>query len=99
MEKVKINFVILIFLMTGCSGIKVINPNNENKEKGTKMVDFSGGSPKIVSTHTCKIESMGYRLSAIGKTEKEARVEVLAKCHDRTTISFCKEDKIICTEN
>lgn len=89
----------IVLLFTGCAGMKVINPNDENKDKGTKMLDLSSGSPKIISTYSCKIESMGHRVTALGKTEKEARTEVMAKCHDRTLLSFCKEDKITCTEN
>ncbi len=89
----------LIVLLAGCSGMKVINPNDENKDAGTKMLDFSDGSLKIVSTYSCKLESMGHKFNALGKTEKEARIEVLAKCHDRTVISFCKEDQIKCTKN
>lgn len=94
-------FLVVIWGMFsfGCAGMKVINPNDQNQEAGTKMVDFSGGSFKIVETYSCKIESMGHKVTAIGKTEKEARVEVLAKCKDRTVISFCKEDQISCVKN
>ncbi|MBK8200985.1 MAG: hypothetical protein IPK68_01210 [Bdellovibrionales bacterium] len=99
MSKYRLCLAIVIFLLTGCSGMKVIHPNDENKNSGTKMLDLSGGMPKIVSTYTCKLQSMGQRVSAIGKTEKEARAEVLEKCHDKTLVSFCKEDKITCTQN
>lgn len=99
MSKYRLCLVIVLFLLTDCAGLKVIHPNDENKDSGTKMLDLSEGSPKIVSTYTCKLQSMGHRVSAIGKTEKEARAEVLERCHDRTLISFCKEDKITCTQN
>lgn len=90
---------IVMYLLTGCAGMKVINPNDENKDKGTKALDFSDGMPKIVSTFSCKIKSAGQTVTAIGKTENEARAEALAKCRDRTLISFCKEDQITCTKN
>ncbi|MBK9038494.1 MAG: hypothetical protein IPL83_04905 [Bdellovibrionales bacterium] len=88
-----------MFFLTGCAGMKLIHPNDENKNNGTKALDLSEGRLKIVSTYTCKLQSMGHRVSAIGKTEKEARAEVLEKCHDKTLVSFCKEDKITCTQN
>lgn len=93
--------VIFIFLiLTSCAGVKVINPNDETgKDKGTKMVDWSGASPKIVSTYSCRLKSMGNRFSAIGKTEADARKEVVAKCHDRTLISNCKADEVTCEKN
>lgn len=99
MLKILFHLGIMIFLLNGCAGIKVINPKDENKEKGTKMLDFSEGGPKIVSTFSCKLQSMGQKISAIGKTEKDARAEVLAKCHDKTMISFCKEADIKCEPN
>ncbi|MBK7842238.1 MAG: hypothetical protein IPJ71_00880 [Bdellovibrionales bacterium] len=99
MSKTILGIFIVMSSFAGCSGLKVIHPNDENKDSGTKMLDLSEGSPKIVSTYTCKLQSMGHRVSAIGKTEKEARAEVLERCHDRTLISFCKEDKITCTQN
>jgi hypothetical protein len=88
---------VVLFLFVGCSGMKVINSNVENK--GTKMLDFSDGTPKIVSTYSCNMRSSGQTISAIGKTEKEARAETLAKCRDKSIISFCKEDQISCIKN
>lgn len=88
-----------MFVLSGCAGMKVISPKDENKDKGTKMLDLSSGSPKVVSTYKCKLDSMGHKFSALGKSEKEARDEVLARCHDKAIITFCKSDKITCVQN
>ncbi|MDG0816262.1 hypothetical protein [Bdellovibrio svalbardensis] len=94
--------VLVLFLsvlsIVGCSGIKVINPNEENNA-GTLAVDASGGQLKLVATYTCKLDSMGNRFSAVGKTEDEARKEVVARCHDRTLFSVCESDKVKCVKN
>lgn len=79
--------------------MKVINPNNQNQNAGTLAVDVSEGQLKLVSTYTCKLESMGNRFSAVGKTEAAAREEVVAKCHDRTLLSFCKPENVKCLQN
>jgi hypothetical protein len=92
--------VLFLASLTGCSGMKVIHPNDVNKDAGTKMLDLSGGTPRIVSTYTCKLLSVdGTRLSALGKTEADACKEVLAKCRDKTLMSVCKEDKVTCVSN
>lgn len=83
----------------GCSGVKVIHPKEENKNAGTRALDLSGGTPRIVSTHTCNLESMGARFSALGKTEEDARKEVLAKCRDHALMTFCKADQVTCVKN
>ena len=90
-------FAMTLMLITGC-GLKVINPNEPNN-KGTLALDVSEGSPKLVATYTCNLESMGNRFSAVGKSEAEARQEVVAKCKDRTLISNCKLDKAKCSKN
>ncbi len=96
--KFKITLVVaMLAVFTGC-GLKVINPNEPNN-KGTLALDMSSGSPKLVETYTCKLESMGNRFSAVGKTEAEARTEVVAKCQDRTLISNCKADNAKCEKN
>jgi hypothetical protein len=81
--------------------MKVINPNDPaTKNAGTKALDFSGGTPKIVSTFTCSIvASNGTKVSAIGKTEAEARKEALAKCRSETIVSFCLEKNLKCAAN
>lgn len=83
--------------MTGC-GLKVINPNEPNN-KGTLALDASGGQLKLVNTYTCKLESMGHRFYAVGKTEEEARQEALAKCRDHSVLSFCKIENAKCEKN
>ncbi|HEX4923790.1 MAG TPA: hypothetical protein VFV50_06880 [Bdellovibrionales bacterium] len=88
----------MIFL-TGCAGMKVVNPSEQNPEAGTKMVDWSGGKPKIVETYSCSHGTGKNRITALGKTEIEAREEALAKCRDRTVVSFCSADKITCVKN
>lgn len=89
---------VMIVLFTGCSGLKVVNPEEE-KDKDTKMLDFSSGKPQIVSTYSCRMHNMGKWVTALGKTEKEARAEVLAKCRDTTIISICEENKVTCKQN
>lgn len=89
---------ILVLLSSGC-GLKVINPNDQNKNEGTLALDVSDGKVGLVATYTCKLESMGNRFSALGKTEEEARKEVLAKCQGRTMLSFCKAENITCVKN
>lgn len=93
----KILLVVILTIGTGC-GLKVINPNEPNN-KGTMALDMSSGSPKLVATYTCKLQWMGNRFSAVGKTEAEARTEVVAKCQDRTLISNCKADNAKCEKN
>lgn len=94
----KIVLVIMALSFFGC-GMKVINPNDQNPNEGTLAVDVSGGKLKLVSTYTCKLESVGNRFSAVGKTEAEAKNEVVAKCKDRTLISFCNPEKVTCIKN
>lgn len=89
----------VVLLITGCAGIKVINPKDQNPNAGTLALDASGGGLKLVETYTCKLESMGNRFSAVGKTEEEARKEVVARCQDRTLLSFCKPEKVTCLKN
>lgn len=90
--------LIAMVLFSGC-GMKVIHPNDQNKDEGTLAVDLVNGQPKLVATYTCKLESMGNRFSALGKTEEEARQEVMAKCQGRTMLSFCKPEKVTCVKN
>jgi hypothetical protein len=83
----------------GCAGVKTVNPKEQNKNAGTLALDLSGGRPKLVATYTCNLESMGNRFSAIGKTEDDARKEAVAKCRDKTILSFCKPEKATCVKN
>lgn len=95
------SFVLLIpFLLaiSGCAGLKVIDPR-EPDNTGTMALDVSDGRPRLVATYTCKMKSMGHRFSAIGKSEEEARKEVLARCQDKTLLSFCEKEKIECFKN
>lgn len=83
--------------LCGCSGLKVVD-SNENA--GTKAVDVSGGNLKLVDTYTCKIvASNGQRVSAVGKTENEARNEAIARCRDKTLISVCSYKNVTCVKN
>lgn len=86
-----------VLLLSACAGMKVVNPNDKNKNAGTKMLDLNTG--KIVDTFDCKIESPGKNYSATGSTEQEARDEVLARCRSGTLISFCESDKVRCVQN
>lgn len=89
----------IIFLMiaiSGCAGLKVVNPN---ENKGTLAVDTKDGKLKLVETYTCKLSSMGNRFSAVGKSEAEAREEVVARCRDKTLLSFCKSEDAKCEKN
>ncbi|MEK6775133.1 MAG: hypothetical protein AABY64_14425 [Bdellovibrionota bacterium] len=96
----KMVFCSSVLLFSGCAGIKVINPNDQNKNEGTLALDLASGKPKLVATYTCKIvASNGNRVSAIGKTEEEAQKEALAKCRDQTVISFCESKNLKCTKN
>lgn len=97
MKKLTAIFVLLV--LVGCAGIKVIHPNDVNKEQGTRMLDWTGGKPSIVETYSCKLFSNGNRFQAIGKSESEARAEVLARCRDGSVVSFCNADKINCFKN
>jgi hypothetical protein len=90
-----------LFLSLGC-GMKVVRPDEKDKNAGTKMVDWSGGKPKIVSTYSCSIvvvANNNEKVIAIGKTEDEARKEVLAKCRDQTLVSICLEKNVKCVAN
>lgn len=83
----------------GCAGMKVVTPE-EQENKGTKQLDFSGGSLKVVDTYTCSIVAgNGKRVSAIGKTEEDTRNEAMAKCRDQTLVSFCKVENVRCVKN
>lgn len=87
-------------LFSACAGMKVVNPNDQNKEAGTLALDLSSGKPKLVETYTCKIvASNGNRVSAVGKSEDEARKEALAKCRDQTVVSFCELKNVKCEKN
>lgn len=88
----------LPFLLSACAGMTVINPN-EKSNKGTLALDTSGGQVRLVETYTCKLDSMGKHYQAVGKSESEARDEVLAKCRDNAVLSFCKPEKTTCAKN
>lgn len=90
-------YAMMMLSSAGC-GLKVVNPEDE-RNKGALAVDYSGGGVKLVATYTCKLDSMGNHFSALGKSEDEASKEVLARCKDRTAISFCEPAKIKCFKN
>lgn len=91
----KYTFLILTTYFSAC-GLKVIHPEDE-KNKGTMAVDWSAG--KIVATYTCKLVGVGKTYQATGKSEDEAKKEVVARCHDGTLISICNKDKVSCWKN
>lgn len=90
---------LLFILLAGCAGLTVINPNDKNENAGTLAVDMKDGKLQLVGTYTCNLDSMGNRFSAVGKTEDDTRNEVLARCQDRTLLSFCKAENIKCLKN
>ena len=66
------------------------------------MVDWTGSTTKIVSTYSCSIVTVtadNKKVTAIGKTEAEARKEALAKCKDQILLSFCREENVKCVQN
>jgi hypothetical protein len=94
------NFVLIFCLLAAAlsCGLKVVDPDDQ-KNKGALAVDASGGSLKLVPTYTCKVQSMAKRFSATGKSEDDAKKEVLAKCRDASIVSFCKSENIKCFKN
>jgi hypothetical protein len=86
--------ILAVLLLANC-GMKVVKPGEEKND--TKMVDWSSG--KIISPYNCKLESMGNKFSALGKTEEDARKEVIAKCRDKAVVSFCKAENVTCAQN
>ncbi len=98
-KNVKLGTLFFLLLQSGCAGIKVVNPSDQNKNTGTLSLDATGGQLKLVGTFTCKLQSLGKRYSALGKSESEASKEVVAKCHDGTLLSDCKSENVKCIEN
>lgn len=94
-ELSKFTVIVLTTYIAAC-GLKVVNPEDE-KNKGTMAVDWSKG--EIVSTYTCKLVGIGKTYQAVGKTEAEAKKEVIARCQDGTLISVCNADKVKCFKN
>jgi hypothetical protein len=88
--------VVLPFFI-GC-GLKVVDPEAD-KNKGTLQLDISGGGLKLVETYTCKLSSGAKKYSAVGKSEAEARAEVVARCRDGSVISNCKAEDAKCSKN
>lgn len=93
-------FIILFsfsFLLTSCSGVKVIHPKDQNKNAGTLALDKNG---KLVGTFTCSlVASNGKRVSAIGTTIDEARENALSECRSKTFISVCLAKNTKCVSN
>ncbi len=96
----KFIFPLLSFaIISGCSGLKVVDPNKPDNT-GTLQVDYSGGGLKLVGTSTCTmVGANGKRIYATGKSEAEARQEAIAQCQNETVLSFCKVSKISCERN
>lgn len=99
MNKFNLLLVTAAILISGCSALKVVDPNKP-KTEGTLQVDYSGGSLKLVGTYTCTmVGANGRRVYATGKSEEEARKEALAKCQSETAVSFCNHSKMACEKN
>jgi hypothetical protein len=96
----KLHFLVFVAsLVSGCAGMKVVDPNKPNN-KGTLQLDYSEDGLKLVGTHTCAmVGANGRRVYATGKTEEEARKEAIAKCQDQMVVSFCKSSKMSCEKN
>lgn len=89
----------LAILLSGCSGLKVVDPNKPDT-KGTLQVDYSGGTPRLVGTYTCTmVGANGQRVFATGKSEEAAREAVIGKCQEQTVVSFCRSSRISCDKN
>lgn len=99
MKKATLLTSLILFFTVGCSGLKVINPNDQNKDQGTLALDTTDGKLNLVPTFTCKVESMGSKFSAVGKDQTAATNEVIAKCRNKTALSFCKFEKVTCQKN
>jgi hypothetical protein len=102
MKKIGLYLILLAFSgsLLSCAGMKVVNPNDKNENQGTKALDLSSGKLTVVDTYSCKIvASNGQRVSAIGKSEEAARKEALAKCRDKTHVSFCDVKNLKCEKN
>jgi hypothetical protein len=91
-------FALVFSVFIGCAGLKVVDPEAD-KDKGTMQLDTSGGGFKFVATYTCKLNSGGKKYSALGKSEAEARAEVVARCRDGSLISNCKAEEATCKKN
>lgn len=99
MNKYFFIFASVAALTSGCSGLKVIDPNKPDT-KGTLQVDYSDGGIKLVGTYTCTmVGANGKRVYATAKSEEEARKEAIAKCQSETVVSFCNVSKISCQKN
>lgn len=80
----------------GCAGMKVVDPQ-KSKDQGTLQLDYSGGAVRLVGTVGCTmVAANGQRVYAREKTEDEARREVIAKCRDKTVVSFCESARVEC---
>ena len=92
-------FLSMILILSGCSGLKVVDPNKPDNA-GTLQVDYSAGGLKLVGTYTCTmVGANGKRIYATGKSEADARQEAIAQCQNETVVSFCKISKISCEKN
>lgn len=92
-----VSLIILILMLASCAGVKVIHPNDKNKNAGTLALDKNG---KFVKTFTCSIvASNGKRVFAVAKNEKDAHDEAIAKCRDKTIISVCLSKNVKCEKN
>jgi len=98
-SEIMMMFVGLLLTLSGCAGMKVVNPNDPyEKNSGTKAVDWQSG--QIVDTYTCKYGSIGTRFSAVAKSESEARNEVIAKCKSEMVLgNVCKPENVQCKKN
>lgn len=99
MKKNILLFIFVAALISGCAGLKVVDPKKA-KDNGTLQVDYSNGQLKLVGTYTCTmVGANGRRVTATGKSEEEARKEAFAQCRNETVVSFCDVSKVSCAKN
>ena len=90
--------ILSLLILSGCTGMKVIRPGDENQNKGTKALDWKTG--QLVETYSCSIVAgNGKRVISTEKTEQSARDEAIAKCKDQTLISICRPENLKCVKN
>ncbi len=65
---------LITLLNLSCAGIKVIHPNDQNKNEGTLALDLSSGTPKLVPTYTCKLYQGRGMVVTIGRAQAVAQI-------------------------
>lgn len=81
----KIYFLISLFVVSSCAGVKVINPEDAKHANGKYTCSLVAGN--------------GKRVYASGGNEAEARDEAIARCRDKTIVSVCLAKNTKCIKN